>query len=85
MILKMFTVKDIKADAYLPPFFVQTKGLALRSFIDLANDPSHNFGKYPEDYCLFEIGAYDDSNASFDALTPIVSLGLALDFKKENK
>lgn len=60
MNLKAFSVYDIKAEAYLPPFFVPTLGMALRAFKDCAVSDSHQFGKNPEDYVLYEIGHFDD-------------------------
>jgi len=83
MIHKIYTVFDAKAEAYLLPFMLPTKGLAIRSFSELVNDPNHNFGKYPEDYTLFECGAYDDSTCKFDILPTPLSLGVAIEFKND--
>lgn len=82
MILKVFTIRDIKAGAYLPPFLVKTTGLAHRSFQDAANNSDHDFNKYPSDYELFELGTFNDEDASFSLSSP-KSLGLALDFVLE--
>lgn len=60
----VFSVYDSKANAYLRPFFTTTKGLALRSFIDAANDPRETINKYPGDYTLFELGEYDDASGT---------------------
>lgn len=64
MILKMFTVFDQKAKAYLSPFCMAEKGQAIRSFTDLINDGDHQFSKHPEDYTLLFIGEYDDETAA---------------------
>lgn len=84
MILEIFTVKDIKTEAYLPPFYLPTKAAAIRSFSDTANDPDHAFNKHSADYNLFYLGDYDDSTATFTQDNPPQSLGLAADFINES-
>lgn len=80
MILHMFTVLDTKVGAYSSPFYSRSKGEALRSFSDTVKSPEHLFAKHPEDYVLFELGSFDDSNCKFDLLPAPVSLGVAIDF-----
>lgn len=60
MIINVFTVHDSKAQAYLPPFNLPTKEMAVRTFSDTVNDSKHPFGKHPADYTLFHIGTFDD-------------------------
>lgn len=83
MILKVYSVYDSKAEAYLSPMFFQTKGQAIRSFGEVANDSSHQIGKYPEDFTLFELGEFNDSNCKFTMYDTPYSLGLALEFIKK--
>ncbi len=66
MKLKIFTVYDTKAMAYLPPFFLPNELMAKRVFGDMADDVTHQFGKHPEDYSLYEMGNFDDANAKFE-------------------
>jgi len=82
MKLKAYTVYDSKAEAYLPPFFVQSRGLAIRSFTDAANSADHNFSRYASDFTLFELGEWDDSNSVFTPHPAPVSLGTAIEFIK---
>jgi hypothetical protein len=82
MITKMFTVYDSKTEAYLQPFFVASKGAAVRSFADAVNEEGHQFNKYPEDFTLFELGEYDDSNASIKKHDALIALGIAVEFLK---
>ena len=77
MLLQVFTVFDSKAESYLPPFYMPALGAALRSFSDTCNDPSHAFNKHPSDYCLFHLGTFDDSTATFEPFIAPQSLGLA--------
>lgn len=62
MILKVFAIHDAKTEAYMQPFFMLNKGSALRAVTETLSDPKHSFAKYPEDFTLFELGEYDDSN-----------------------
>lgn len=83
MILKMFTVYDSKSETYFKPIFMLTKGEALRAWIDLANDPQTQFCKYPGDFTMFEIGEFNDQNATFSVYESKINLGTALEHKKE--
>ena len=79
MKIKMFTVFDSKVGAYLQPFFMQSTGAAMRAFEDSCNDPQMQFNKHPADFTLFEIGEYDDSDASVILLENKISLVSALE------
>ncbi|AXL14764.1 nonstructural protein [Microviridae sp.] len=63
MKLKIFTIYDQKAHAYITPFFLPEEAMAIRTFGDCCNDKSHQFGRHPEDYTLFNIGAWADNTA----------------------
>lgn len=65
MILKIFSIYDTKAKAYLPPFFVPQDGQAIREFSNAVNSETHNFAKNPEDYTLIGLGEFDDENGVF--------------------
>ena len=75
--LKIFTIKDTKAEAYLSPMFIKTTALAIRSFQTCANDPEHDFAKFPSDYTLFEIGIYDEEKGEIKMHDAKINLGLA--------
>ena len=76
MILKVFGIFDSKVEAYLPPFMMKSKGEAIRALSNHLADPQHNFCKYAEDFTLFELGSWDDSNAKYDLLPTPHSIGL---------
>lgn len=80
MILKVFCVFDSKVEAYMAPFFLRSKGEAIRAFSDMAKDNNTNVGRYPDDFSLFELGEYDDSSAKFTMLNTPYSLGVASEF-----
>ena len=85
MILKMFSVYDTKAEAYHQPFCTTTQSLAIRSFMDTANDESTSIGKHPADFNLFYLGEYDDHTGSFNLEESKVNLGNALEFKDKEQ
>lgn len=58
---KVFSIFDVKAQAYLPPFYMPETAMAIRVFSDCVNSGDHQFGKHPGDYTLFEMGVWDDS------------------------
>lgn len=80
MILNVFAVYDLKAEAYMAPFFQQTKGLAIRSFAAAAHDGGSVISKYPEDFCLFDLGTWEDRTGLFSPRVAPISLGTARDF-----
>lgn len=77
---QIFAVYDSKAQAYLPPFFMQRKQMAVRIFTECANAKDHQFGKWPADYTLFHLGSFDDDNGLIDSFPP-VSLGNGLEYQ----
>lgn len=74
----LFTVYDEKAEVFMPPFFVPTIGLATRAFSDCVNG-EHQFAKHPQDYTLFQLGHFDDSNAEMISATK-KSLGNGVEY-----
>lgn len=77
-------VRDSAADCYNRPFFVASCGVAVRSFGDevqrSAEDNAMN--RHPEHFELWELGTYDDADASFELLPKARSLARASDFVK---
>lgn len=79
----MFTIYDSKAQAYLPPFFLHAEQIAMRTFGDCVNDPKHQFGLHPEDYTLWHIGSFDDSNSIVKMEKHNLNLGVGLEYVKK--
>lgn len=78
--LKVFSVYDSKADAYLQPFFVVNRAVAIRSFSSAAVDPASNFFRHPADFQLVELGEWDPSLGALVPSEKKVFLGSALEF-----
>lgn len=79
MHLQIFSIFDVKADAYITPFLLPNKAMAIRAFADCVNSASHQFGQNPQDYTLFHIGSFDDTSANITADHPR-SLGNGVEF-----
>lgn len=69
MIYKVFSVHDKAVQAFLPPFFCRSKGEAIRSFSEAANDPQR-FARHAVDYDLVELGEFDDNSGLFSGSGP---------------
>jgi len=78
--MKMYSVRDQKAEMYHMPFFALTNGVAIRIFADLANDPNTFVGKHPNDYSLFYLGEFDDQRAHFEIAQAPVHIGVAAEY-----
>lgn len=85
MVVKYFAIYDSKLQGYMKPFSAPKTGQAVRSFIDVVNDPKSEFHGHPEDYTLFEIGEFDDETGKFANQQTPISLGVALHFIKEKQ
>lgn len=79
MIQKVFCVYDSKAEAYNSPLYVQSKGQAVRSFAEVANDKTSEIGKWPADFTLFELGEYNTDNGKFDLFDTPRSVCVAIE------
>lgn len=80
---KMYTAYDSKVELYLPPFFMRTRGEAVRAWETAVNDPQTQMCRHPDDFTLFEIGEFDDSTGCVEMYGAKISLGLALEFKEK--
>lgn len=80
MIIKLFSVYDVKTAVYTPVFPALTCEGAKRQFGDMVGDSNHVYGKHPADFTLFYVADYDDSNGKILPLTAFDNLGNGVDF-----
>lgn len=80
MLMKVYSVFDTKAKAYLPPFFATNAAVAGRMMEDACSDPKHPFNVHSADYILFEVADFDDDSGIFTSQTH-VNLGNLVTFK----
>ena len=81
MIVNIFSVFDVVAKAYLQPFYSTNKGTAIRALVESMSDPKSVIARYPEQYVLFELGTFDDTDAKFDIYSSPRSVGVCVEFK----
>jgi hypothetical protein len=67
MLLYIVAVKDRAADVFNRPFFVPHRNVAVRDFTDEVNRASADnaLNKHPDDFDLYLLGQFDDSNGAF--------------------
>lgn len=58
----MVAIKDRALNAYMRPFFAQTRGQAIRMFNDEINNEQSPMFKHPDDYDLYYLATWDDTD-----------------------
>lgn len=84
MKVKVYVVYDCKVEAFMAPFFMQSRGQAMRAFADSVNDRSGRYRAHPADFTLFELGEFDDSSGSLSLYEAKINLGTGLEFKEKD-
>lgn len=79
---KIFAVYDSKSEAYDRPWTSPSRGIALRSIMDVLKDPNHPFSKWPGDFTLFEIAEYDEHTGTIMPHAAKVNLGVMLELRE---
>jgi len=67
MLQYIVSVKDRAAEVFNRPFFVPHRNVAVRDFTDEINRASADnpLNKHPDDFDLYLLGQFDDSNGAF--------------------
>ena len=65
MKLHTYTIKDTKVGIYHKPFFTHDDENAVREATMIVNDDSTSVATNSQDYALYRIGIYDDSDGTF--------------------
>lgn len=68
--MKVCSVYDVKAEAFMPPMFVPAVGMASRDFVDAFGNKSEKMYTHREDFSLFEVAEFDTSTGGFVAIVP---------------
>lgn len=79
-VVKVFSVYDSKAQAYLQPFHCINAAVASRMIADACQEPNHNFNRHAADYTLFELGDFDDLTGTFSNHATAINLGNLITF-----
>ena len=70
MKLNIYAIYDSQAKAFTQPFFLHTDGMAVRAFQQNINQEESTLSKSPQDYTLFRIAEFDDSDGNIKAVSP---------------
>lgn len=84
MTFKIYAVFDTAVGAYMQPFFLRSKGEAIRGWLDAVNDDKTQFNKHPKDFTLFEIGEYDEETGNVQGYPAKIACGTALELLSKN-
>lgn len=74
--LKVFSIFDSKANAFMQPFFCANVAVAKRMCARSVMNQESDFWYFKEDYSLFELGSWDPDLGKFDLLSAPENLGL---------
>lgn len=68
----LFSVRDLKSEVFGTPFVMRSVGVAIRSFDEEVNrkDENNMMFKHPADFHLFQIGTFNDLDASVEKCVP---------------
>lgn len=75
-LLIAYTLHDVKAVNYSPPFFMPNDALARRACAELVLDRNTTVGRHPSDFKLYRVGTFDEGNG---VLTPLSIIEHVLD------
>jgi hypothetical protein len=84
MLQVIVSVKDTAAQVFGRPVFVPAVAVAVRSLRDEVNrkDSEQDIARYPDDFELYEIGAFDDSTGIVQVLEMPRMVARAKDLKE---
>lgn len=70
---KVYAVQDAKSGMFNQPIFLLSDGEAVRSFADACapGNEQSMLSRHPEDFNLFYIGEYDESEGTLQASIPV--------------
>lgn len=65
---KLYTIRDNKIGTYLAPTSADHEFQLTRTLSEIVLNKDHNFGKYPSDYELHELGEFNVETAEITLL-----------------
>ena len=84
MILKMYSIRDQKAEVFNTPFYMKTHGEAERNFAKATGDEKTMIHQYPKDFDLYYLGEYDDSKGKFTPIEAPQHIASAIQFAESS-
>ena len=80
MKINMYTILDAKSSVYDKPMYYLKDGEALRDLKTAVQDPKTKVNRYPEDFQLFCVGAFDTDSGMLIPEQKPRYIGKALDY-----
>lgn len=80
----IYSIFDDKAVMYCRPFFLQSVGLALRSFADICKDRESQIAHHPADFKLYKLGTFNDNTGSITPLAIPEFVASASEYVQKN-
>lgn len=72
--LKLYSIYDAKLNKFMPPFFCASENDAIRQAQNIASYEPSLISKFPEDYSMFYVGDFDETNGQ--CITPLNDEGV---------
>lgn len=82
--MKVFSIHDTKAEAFMQPFYAQNVAMAGRMIDQASSDPNSALGKYPTEFQLYIVAEWDEKRGEITP-TPHKNLGFVSDFMTNRK
>jgi len=70
MLYVIVAVQDRALAAFNRPWYVQTRGFAIRAFSDEINKKDGQMRGHEDDFDLYILGSWDDETGAFENSTP---------------
>jgi len=80
MMFVICSVFDIQARSFSTPFTLLTTDTAIRDFARAVVDSKGMVDKFPADYQLFQVGAFDEDSGQVFTIPQPVQLAKGLDY-----
>lgn len=79
MIVKVFSIQDVKAKAFVHTFFMPEVGMAERALKTMVSDHQNQIAQFPEDFVLYQVGEFDQLSGQLVSLATPSYVMKALD------
>ena len=82
--MKIFSIRDARAEGYNRPFFALTRAMAIRE-IQAGLSEDIPMAKFASDFSIWEIGSFDSSTGHVEGCEPhhLIEVGELVDVKEE--
>ena len=84
MLISIYAVHDIKADAFGSPIHQVNDEVAVRCLAAVARDKESSIGQNPEDFNLYCLGSFDNASGAIGGLDKPRLVCTALSVSKPN-